>query len=332
MTIEVIKPGLVTTVQDLGRFGYQRFGVIAGGVMDERAHRLANLLVGNDENAATLEVTLQGPTLRFEIPALVAVCGAEFGARVDRMALPQGRPVLVRAGAVLDVRALERGCRAYLAVRGGITVPPVMGSRSTYVRAALGGLEGRALRKGDRLPIARYAPGWYPALDAAMSAGDAPCASARWSVGSTATNAAVHPIRVIAGPQWELFSQESRALFLGTQFRVSVNSDRMGYRLSGGTVKPRRAAEMISEAVAFGTVQVPPDGNPIILMADRQTTGGYPKIAQVAAVDLPRLAQTRPLESVKFELVTLAEAQHEYLERERDLALIRESIDLRRRQ
>jgi biotin-dependent carboxylase-like uncharacterized protein len=332
MTIEVIKPGLLTTVQDLGRFGYQRFGVVAGGVMDEWAHRLANLLVGNDENEATLEITLQGPTLRTDEPALVAVCGAELAARVDRTPLAHGRPVLVRDGAVLEFRALERGCRAYLAVRGGIRTPPVMGSRSTYVRAALGGFEGRALRKGDALPIARYAPGWYPALDAAMKTGSAPCASGRWSIGATATNASARPIRLIAGPQWELFSQESRELFLGAEFRVSVNSDRMGYRLSGATIKPRRAIEMISEAVAFGTVQVPPDGNPIILMADRQTTGGYPKIAQVAAVDLPRLAQTRPLESLKFELVTLAEAQRAYLDRERELALIRESIDLKRRQ
>ncbi|MCC6611750.1 MAG: biotin-dependent carboxyltransferase family protein [Burkholderiales bacterium] len=331
MTIEVIKPGLLTTVQDLGRFGYQRFGVVAGGVMDEWAHRLANLLVGNGEDEATLEITLQGPTLRFEAPALVAVCGAALAARVDRAPLAHSRPVLLRAGAVLEFRALERGCRAYLAVRGGIRVPLVMGSRSTYVRAGLGGLEGRALRKGDRLPIALYAPGWYPALDAAMRSGDAPCASERWSVGPTAASAGVRPVRVIAGPQWELFSQESRALFLGAEFRVSVNSDRMGYRLSGASIKPRRATEMISEAVAFGTVQVPPDGNPIILMADRQTTGGYPKIAQVAAVELPRLAQTRPLERLRFELVTLAEAQRAYLERERELATIRGSIDLRRR-
>ncbi|MCL4802467.1 MAG: biotin-dependent carboxyltransferase family protein [Burkholderiales bacterium] len=331
MTIEVIKPGLLTTVQDLGRFGYQRFGVVAGGVMDEWAHRLANLMVGNDADAATLEVTLQGPSLRFGATALIALCGAEFAARVDRTALPHGRPVLVRSGAVLDFRALERGCRAYLAVRGGIRVPPVMGSRSTYIRAALGGVEGRALRKGDALPIAPHAPGWFPALEAALRAGDAPCASVRWSAGDSAAGAGAHPVRVIAGPQWELFSQEARALFLGTEFRVSVNSDRMGYRLSGATIKPRRAAEMISEAVAFGTIQVPPDGNPIILMADRQTTGGYPKIAQVAAVDLPRLAQTRPLEPVRFALATPGEAQREYLAREAELALVRESVDLRRR-
>ncbi|MCZ7563737.1 MAG: biotin-dependent carboxyltransferase family protein [Burkholderiales bacterium] len=331
MTIEVIKPGLLTTVQDLGRFGYQRFGVVAGGVMDERAHRLANIMVGNEADAATLEVTLQGPTLRFGVTALIAVCGAEFAARLDRTALPYGRPVLVRAGAVLEFRGLGRGCRAYLAVRGGIGVPAVMASRSTYVRAALGGLEGRALQKGDKLPITPHAPGWFPALDAALRKSDAPCASVRWSAGDSAAGAATRPVRVIAGPQWELFSQETRALFVGTSFRISVNSDRMGYRLSGATIKPRRAVEMISEAVAFGTVQVPPDGNPIILMADRQTSGGYPKIAQVAAVDLPRLAQTRPLEPVRFTLATLGEAQRAYLAREAEFALLRESVDLRRR-
>lgn len=331
MTIEVIKPGLLTTVQDLGRLGYQRFGVVAGGAMDEWAHRLANLLVGNEHDEATLEITLQGPTLRFETQALVAVCGAEFAVRADRVPLPHGRPVLVRAGALLEFRALERGCRAYLAVRGGIRLRPVMGSRSTYVRAALGGLDGRALRKGDRLPIATYRPGWYPALEAALGKGGVPCAGTRWGLGPTATSARAGPIRAVAGPQWEFFSQEGRALFLGTEFKVSVNSDRMGYRLAGATVKPRRAAELISEAVAFGTVQVPPDGTPIVLMADRQTTGGYPKIAQVAAVDLPRLAQTRPLEPLRFELVSLGEVQRLYLARERDLARLRESIDLRRR-
>lgn len=332
MSVEVIRPGLLTTVQDLGRFGYQRFGVVAGGVMDEWAQRLANAVVGNDDREATLEITMQGPVLRFGEPALVAVCGADLAPRIGKEPFPQGRPVLVRAGTVLEFRAGERGCRAYLAVRGGIQVPVVMGSRSTYIRAALGGLEGRALRKGDRLPLGPYAPGWYPALDRALDGAARPFAAPSWSVGFTAVPASARRVRVIAGPQWDLFSQETRELFLGTEFGISVNSDRMGYRLTGAMIKLRRPAEMISEAVTFGTVQVPPDGNPIILMADRQTTGGYPKIAQVAAVDLPRLAQSRPHERFVFELVTLAEAQQAYLARERELAKIRDAIEFQRRQ
>ncbi|MCG6873937.1 MAG: biotin-dependent carboxyltransferase family protein [Betaproteobacteria bacterium] len=332
MSVEVIRPGLLTTVQDLGRFGYQRFGVVAGGVMDNWAQRLANAAVGNDEREATLEITMQGPVLRFGEPALVAVCGADLAPRIGSVPFPQGRPVLVRAGAVLEFRAGEQGCRAYLAIRGGFRVPVVMGSRSTYIRAALGGLEGRALKKGDRLPVDAYAPGWYPELDRALDEAKTPFAAPRWSVGFTAVPASARRVRVVAGPQWDLFSQETRELFLGTEFGISVNSDRMGYRLTGAMLKLRRPAEMISEAVTFGTVQVPPDGNPIILMADRQTTGGYPKIAQVAAVDLPRLAQARPLERFAFELVTLAEAQQAYLARERELAKIRESIDFQRRQ
>jgi len=331
MSVEVVRPGLLTTVQDLGRFGYQRFGVVAGGAMDEWAHRLANAAVGNDPNAAALEITLQGPVLRFDAPALVALCGAELAPRVGREVFPQGRPVLVRAGAVLEFRGGDQGCRTYLAIRGGIQVPQVMGSRSTYIRAGLGGLEGRALRKGDRLPIGAYAPGWYPALDRALAASRAPFAAPRWSFGVTAVPARARRVRVIAGPQWELFSQETRELFLGTEFGISVNSDRMGYRLTGAMIGLRRAAEMVSEAVTFGTIQVPADGNPIILMADRQTTGGYPKIAHVAAVDLPRLAQSRPLEHLAFELVTLAEAQQAYLARERELARIREGIEAQRR-
>lgn len=332
MSIAVIRPGPLTTVQDLGRFGYQRFGVVAGGVMDDWAPRLANAAVGNGERDATLEITLQGPVMRFDAAALVAICGADLAPRIGSAPFPQGRPVLVRAGAVLEFRGGAQGCRAYLAVRGGIRVPVVMGSRSTYVRAALGGLEGRALRKGDQIPIAAYAPGWYPALDGEFARRQEPFAAPRWSVGPTAVPARARRVRVIAGPQWDLFSQETRELFLGTEFGVSVNSDRMGYRLTGAMLGLRRPAEMISEAVTFGTIQVPPDGNPIILMADRQTTGGYPKIAHVATVDLPRLAQSRPLENFAFELVTLAEAQQAYLARERELARIRESIDMQRRQ
>ena len=331
MSIEVIRPGLLTTVQDLGRFGYQRFGVVAGGVMDEWAHRLANAAVGNDADDATLEITLQGPVLRFGESALVAVCGADLEPRIDDEPFPQGRPVLLRAGALLEFRAGEHGCRAYLAVRGGIRVPDVMGSRSTYVRAALGGVAGRALKKGDQVPIAAYAPGWYPALDRALAESASAFAAPRWSVGFTAVPAKARRVRVTAGPQWDLFSQETRELFLGSEFGISVNSDRMGYRLTGAMLKLRRPTEMISEAVTFGTIQVPPDGNPIILMADRQTTGGYPKIAQVAAVDLPRLAQTRPLERFSFELVTLSEAQQAYLAREREIAQIREAIEYQRR-
>jgi len=332
MSIEVIRPGLLTTVQDLGRYGYQRFGVVAGGVIDEWAQRLANAAVGNDASDATLEITMQGPVLRFGEDALVAVCGADLAPRVEGEPFPQGRPVRVRQGAVLEFRSGDQGCRAYLAVRGGLRVPVVMGSRSTYIRAALGGFEGRALKKGDQIPIAPYEAGWYASLDRAIEEGGMPFAAPRWSFGPTAIPASARRVRVIAGPQWDLFSQETRELFLGTEFGVSVNSDRMGYRLTGAIIRLRRPAEMISEAVTFGTIQVPPDGNPIILMADRQTTGGYPKIAHVAAVDLPRLAQTRPLERFAFELVTLAEAQQAYLARERELARIVEGIETQRRQ
>ncbi len=328
----MIRPGLLTTVQDLGRRGYQRFGVVAGGVMDEWAQRLANAAVGNDAHAAGLEITLQGPVLRFDESALVAVCGADLAPRIASEPFPQGRPVLVRAGAVLEFHSGERGCRAYMAVRGGFQVPVVMGSRSTYIRAALGGFEGRALRKGDVLTVCAYSPGWYAALDRLLTERQQPFAAPRWSVGFTAVPASARRVRVIAGPQWNLFTQETRELFLGTEFGISVNSDRMGYRLTGAMIGLRQPAEMISEAVTFGTIQVPPDGNPIILMADRQTTGGYPKIAQVTTVDLPRLAQSRPLERFAFELVTLAEAQQAYLAREREFVRIRESIDFQRRQ
>jgi antagonist of KipI len=330
MTIEVLKPGMHSTLQDLGRYGYQRFGIVAGGAMDDWSHRIANALVGNEEDEATLELTLQGPSLKLHTDALIAVCGADLGATVGRDPLPLGRPVLLRGSAQLDFRRMQAGCRAYLAVRGGFMVPRVLGSRSTHVRASLGGLEGRALRKGDTLATAPYESGFYAALERMERAVAAP----PWSVAMAVAEELPGPrrVRVTAGPQWAEFSSEVQAEFLGTPFRIGVHSDRMGFRLEAGTILPRRPLEMISEAVAFGTVQVPPDGNPIVLMADRQTTGGYPKIAQVASIDLPALAQMRPHERLRFEMISLDEAQRYYLERERELASIRQSIEMKRKQ
>lgn len=339
MALEVLKPGALSLLQDRGRYGYQRFGVLVGGAMDEWAHRFANALVGNREDEATLEVTLTGPALRFDEAATVAVCGADLCPRVDgdggTHALPHGRPVVIKAGSQLRFGQRIAGTRAYLAVRGGFDVPVVMGSRSTYVRGGFGGLEGRALRKGDVLHIRHgaTAPGaasGTTGFENAASDKSALTMSVPPTpiVAPAVAIAPVQVIRIIAGRQWDVFTREARQVLLDAQFRIGAQSDRMGYRLQGPVLARSRPVEMISEAVTFGTIQVPPDGMPIILMADRQTTGGYPRIASVASVDLRLLAQMAAPQALRFQLITLEDAQKIYLAREREYSHVRQVLEL----
>lgn len=321
MSLRVLRPGLFTTVQDLGRTGHQRQGVPVSGAMDDIALRVANLLVGNAPGAAALELTLVGPTLAFERGALVALGGADLGARVDGLALPPWRPAWVPAGGELAFGPARSGCRACLAVAGGINVPPVMGSRSTFVRGGFGGHEGRALRRGDRISLGTVTP-LAERIAAGFVRDPARAACAGWAAGR-----ALRPpygpapvVRVVPGRHAGALTERSAARFAGDAFVVSPQSDRMGYRLDGPTLELTRPLELLSEAVSFGTVQLPPAGSPIVLMADRQTTGGYPRIGEVATVDLPLLAQLRPGDSLRFQPVSVAAAQALYLARERAIA------------
>ncbi|MFI5230357.1 MAG: biotin-dependent carboxyltransferase family protein [Gemmatimonadales bacterium] len=332
MTVHVGGAGLFTTVQDLGRPTHQREGVPAGGAMDRLALRVANLLVGNDDSLAALETTLIGPTLVFEQAALIALAGADLDASIDDEPVPPWKPAAVAAGATLRFGKPKTGCRAYLAIAGGIDVPTVFGSRGTYTRAAFGGLDGRALRAGDRLALS--APSALSARIARSLHADGdrhPARVARWSAGIDlrppyASDVAV---RVIAGAHTDALSAESRAKFHSTTFRVSSSSDRMGYRLEGHTLALRQRIELLSEGVAFGTVQLPPDGAPIVLMADRQTTGGYPRIGEVASVDLPLVAQLKPGDGLRFRPIDIEEAQRLYVDREQELTQARMAIGLR---
>jgi len=323
MTIEVIKPGALSTLQDLGRRGFQHLGVPVGGVMDERSHRVANLLVGNPEHEATLEITLLGPSLRFQQVALIAIAGADLSACIGEHAVPLETPVLVRAGSQLNFGRRVFGVRTYLAVHGGFAVPAVMQSKSTYVRGKFGGFQGRALQKGDALELAPAdAQRVYPRLATKLRASPLPFSllEDRPRLPGALSEASATAARAIVGQQWRAFSAEAQRQFQQAEFRLSPHSDRMGFRLQGPRLALREPLEMISEAVAFGTIQVPPDGNPIVLMADRQTTGGYPKIASVASVDLPALAQQMPAQSVRFALISLEQAQQLYLAHERTMA------------
>lgn len=329
MSIRVLKPGLLTTVQDLGRTGFQKYGVIVGGAMDPFACRVANALVGNDESAAALEITLVGPTLRFDSTLLISICGADLSPTIDGQAVPLWRPVVVKEGSLLRFGAARHGARCYLAVSGGFDLPQALGSYSTYLRAGIGGFQGRALSEGDVLEVRPSNNlGRAIANKLAAAAKDAPFASTRWHVSyDMMPDYRPDPVvRAVEGPQMHGFDPESVADFFAGTFQVLPQSDRMGYRLKGEPIRPADPAELISEPVAFGTVQVPPDGNPIVLMADRQTTGGYPKIAQVITVDLPLIAQVQIGGSIRFRPVSLREAQELYWIAETEWEWLKKSI------
>lgn len=322
MSITVQKPGLLSTFQDEGRAGYQHQGIPAAGAMDARSHRLANTLAGNEADEATLEITLMGPTLRFDAPACIALSGADLSATLDGEPLPLSRPLVVRAGATLAFGAPQVGARAYLAVHGGFALTPVMGSYSTYLRSGFGGLEGRALRRGDQIAFKRTLIDDTPRIDA--------LARELWDlrIYLPATLRALQrpSVRFLPGLHWDEFNEASRHAFSTGSYRISPQSDRMGYRLDGPTLVMTTPRQILSEATSFGTVQVPAGGQAIVLMADRQTTGGYPKLAQIAAVDLPVLAQCAPGQSLQFSPIELAQAQSLDAARARAFHTLAESL------
>jgi 5-oxoprolinase (ATP-hydrolysing) subunit C len=290
--LRVLVPGPFTTLQDGGRVGWLRYGVPGSGALDPRALAVANLLVGNPPEAGALELTLGGAAFTVEGGAVrLAVAGAEMPLAIDGHAAAGGRSHRLAAGAVLRIGAARAGARAYLAVSGGFSAAPVFGSVATHMRAGIGGFAGRTLAAGDFLPVA----GKAPAGPERRLAGDLPPAPAR--------------LRVVLGPQDEYFTAEAVAALVGSAYRVGARSDRMGYRLEGPALAHARGFNVISDAIAPGSIQLPGDGQPIVLLADRQTTGGYPKIATIISADLAALGQMRPGDSVRFEAVGLDEAR-----------------------
>jgi KipI family sensor histidine kinase inhibitor len=298
--IEVLDAGALTTVQDLGRYGFQRYGVPVSGAMDAFALRIANLLVGNLEGAAALELTITGPQLLFLDNAVIAVAGADMQPRVDHLAAPTWQAFSVSKDAVLSFRGLRAGARAYLAIAGGIDVPVVLRSRSTYLRSHFGGFEGRALRPGDRLSRG--------AVPETIEARQMPTS---W----LPTYLASHRVRVVLGPQDAAFTSRGVQTLLSSAYTIGSQSDRMGYRLEGPRIEHRTGADIVSDGTPAGAVQVAGDGMPLLLLADRGTTGGYAKIATIISVDLPRLAQSQPGDRVFFDAVSVSEA-HDALRRQ----------------
>ncbi len=330
MGLRVLKPGLLTTVQDLGRYGYQKYGVIVSGAMDSFALRMCNLLVGNEEKDPALEITATGPTIEFMEDTLIALCGGDMSPSINSMVIPRWRPLLVRRGSTLGFGGLKSGCRVYMSVAGGIHVPEVMGSGSTYLRAAIGGLEGRALVAGDVLTPGSYSAQAIRRLNGLASIRaeqDQPFTAAPWFVSSDLLPAyGAGIVRIVRGREFELFTEESRDDFFKGLYYVTPRTDRMGYRLSGPSLTLSEPLEMTSGAVNAGTIQVPPEGQPLVLMADRQTTGGYPQIGHAVTVDLPVLAQLRPGDRLKFQEISLDEAQSLYLIKELEIKQMKQAL------
>ena len=295
-SIKVIRPGACTTIQDLGRIGYQKFGIPVAGVMDEFAASVANFLVGNERNEAVLEITYLGPTLAFQEEMLIGIAGADVSPKLNGVPVPVWESFTVKKDDVLSFGSVKSGVRAYIAFAGSIDVPPVNGSKSTLMKSKIGGFQGRMLQAGDELAIcvrhgsvpqrlpARFIPVYPHSND----------------------------ISVCLGPQDDYFTEQGIADFFRQPYTITANADRMGIRLDGAAVTHKTKADIISDAAVIGSIQVPADGKPIILMADRQTTGGYAKIGTVIKEDIIKLAQMASKDTVQFRRISMEDAQQKY--------------------
>ena len=313
MSITVLNPGLMTTVQDQGRIGYQQFGVSVSGVMDPRAAAVANMLVGNDEKEAVLECTMMGPHLQFNETNCIAITGGDLMPTIDGKPVPNYTAIKVEAGQVLKFTMPKTGCRAFIAFAGGLDIPEVMGSRSTYMKAKIGGKEGRKLQKDDvigfRAPTAELKNMNFR------------------SMASEFVPRKEYTIRVVLGPQDDYFTDAGIQTFLSQVYTVTAEFDRMGCRLEGEAIAHKEGGDIISDGIAFGAIQVPSSGKPIIMLGDRQTTGGYTKIANVISVDFRILAQLKQGDKVRFEQVPVKFAQDALLTQRAALKTIRNALE-----
>ncbi len=315
MSIFIKKSGILTTVQDLGRVGFRRFGINPNAAMDRQSVRLINILLGNNEAEAVLEMHFPAPVLEFETEAVIALGGADFGAKINGRPIENWRPFYVEKGNLLSFEQKKYGNRGYLAVKGGFKLEKWLNSYSTNLRAEIGGFDGRKLRKNDcieissgcRIPNSKFN---YRVSNSLISDYQSEAAS----------------VRVVEGAEFVLLTALSELNFLKNKFAVSPNSDRMGFRLGGAPLYLLDNIELVSSAVNFGTIQLLPDGQVIILMADHQTSGGYPRIANIISADLPLLAQLGANDQVSFRLVTQAEAEDIFMRNEIELNYLKFAV------
>jgi antagonist of KipI len=325
MAVTILKTGMQCSVQDLGRYGFQRYGVPVSGAMDKHATAVANLLVGNRKELAVLEFVLHGAMLRFEEDALIAFSGsgavpfASLQGSGKTTQLPVHKAIYIPKNTIIELQYSDKGCRMYMAVAGGINVPAVMGSRSAYLPAGAGEkiLAGGSLEVGAMSDVSinmlRSLTGDFVGI-------------AKWGAIELIEEAGSDYIRFLRGAEWEQFNKVSQNNWLNDWFTISNTSDRMGIKLEGGQLSRATSGEMISTAVTAGTVQVIPDGSPLILMADAQTTGGYPRIAQIIDADLPILAQKRPGDKIRFRVVSPLVAEELYINTREELKRLERNI------
>lgn len=312
MGIRILKGGMYTTVQDLGRTGYQSQGFPVAGVMDVRSFKIANLLLDNPENEAVLEFTLIGPTLEFTSATIVAITGGDFQPEVNGEPAPMYTALYMNKGDILKFKSARTGSRGYIAFSSYLDIPVVMGSRCTNTKSGIGGFKGRKLQAGDYINFRikrRYLP-FFLSRKLELDEFDQEEAE----------------IRVIMGPQDDMFSRQGIETFLNSEYTVTSDFDRMGCRLEGPFIAQKETSDIISDGTVFGSVQVPSHGKPIILLADRQTTGGYAKIATVASVDIPKVVQRKTDHKIRFRAITVEEAQELYLEEVQELDGMRRII------
>lgn len=317
--IEVLNPGMYSSIQDLGRVGYEKYGVPVSGSMDHYAHRLANILVGNEESASVLEMTMLGATLKFNQACVIAITGADM-APVMNDGVPVGmwRTVLINPGDTLKLGGVKSGCRSYLAVAGSFTTADVLGSASTYVRGKFGGHEGRPLKKGDALEVGAPTFGLESLQGRFIQADLVPHYEESLE------------LRVTLGPQEEAFSREGIGTFFSSEYKVTSEFDRMGYRLEGDKVAHETSADIISDGIVRGAVQIPGHGNPIIMLSDCQTTGGYTKIAHVITSDLWKIAQAKAGDVIRFKHVDIDHAQDAFCDAEKTFEGVMNTLDKRK--
>lgn len=313
MSITIVNPGMMTTVQDLGRVGYQQFGVSVSGVMCPRSAILANILVGNPDDEAVLECTMMGPQIQFNTDNCVAITGGDLGPMLDGKPVANYTAIAVKAGQTLRFTMPKVGCRAFVAFAGGFDIEPVMGSRSTYMKAKIGGVEGRKLQKGDVIKF-RDPKASLVKLDLRHMA---PEFRARPE----------YTVRVVMGPQDDYFTDEGIKTFLSEVYTVTAEFDRMGCRFEGPVIAHRDGGDIISDGISFGAIQVPSSGKPIIMLGDRQTTGGYTKIANVITADFRILAQLKAGDKVRFEKVSISAAQDALIAQKKALKCLRAALD-----
>lgn len=318
--MQVLKSGLLDTIQDLGRYGYQHTGINPGGAMDTVAAQVANFLVGNSGNTAVLELHYPAASLLWEEDTIFALAGADFGAMINDQPIPVNTPIVVSKYTVLQFTRLIKGARCYLAVQGGFAVQPWLNSYSTNLKVKAGGLDGHALQKGNSLSL-----GFNTSFGPVLKEKD--FIHLHWTADM---HSFYHngPVRLTEGRHFPLLEPESKKQFLGGAFSISQQSDRMGYRLSGNTLETQHDTPLLSAPVTRGTIQLLPEGQLIVLMADHQTTGGYPMIAHVTSADLPVLAQLQPNEQVHFSMIPLAEAEELAGQQHRHLQLLENACKL----